>query len=347
MDVPRPLRLLWVLCWALIIAAIVFTLFAVLSDARWLAGPLVVVAVPLIWRLLGRPLSLDVLGDAVRYLTPHPANVAHRQTIRRAGVDLIKSLHNSGDYDRIILLGHSLGSVIAYDIITHAWTELHKIHRHPRAPSFKKIVAVECSLKLKDAGCAQEVQRDAWYQTRANTQPWLITDLVTVGSPLTYADFLITSDCEKFKKAKKDRTLPTCPPESEEESKTRHSRVTYDCPYGDVADGRARTFALFHHAAPFAVTCWTNLYFEPRHLGFTGDLIGGPVSPLFGLWVRDVQLPAIPRFAHSCYWRSIKGVDDGHLKALQTALNLNIRDELLGHVKNIPGFALLSDPKTS
>ena len=47
-------------------------------------------------------------------------NVAARQTIREAGVDLLTKLHGSGNYDRIIVIGHSLGSVIGYDVLNYA-----------------------------------------------------------------------------------------------------------------------------------------------------------------------------------------------------------------------------------
>jgi hypothetical protein len=30
-----------------------------------------------LWRLLGQPMALNFVGDAARYLRPHPANIAH------------------------------------------------------------------------------------------------------------------------------------------------------------------------------------------------------------------------------------------------------------------------------
>ena len=62
-----------------------------------------------------------------------------------------------------------------------------------------------------------------------------------------------------------------------------------------------------HHAAVFASTRWTNLYF-PAGLGLFGDLIGGRLAPVFGHGIRDVPVtwgrgvrartPAI----HTHYW---------------------------------------------
>ncbi len=62
-------------------------------------------------------------GDAARYLEPRPENIARRQAIREAGAQLLDALHDKGRYSRIIVYGHSLGSVIAYYMLSHAWTQ--------------------------------------------------------------------------------------------------------------------------------------------------------------------------------------------------------------------------------
>lgn len=46
-------------------------------------------------------------GDAARYLAVRPDNLAIRRDIRRAGVDLMRYLHNCGEYHRVVLVGHS------------------------------------------------------------------------------------------------------------------------------------------------------------------------------------------------------------------------------------------------
>ena len=68
--------------------------------------------------------ALSYLGDAARYLSANPQNVAVRDSIRTEGVELLRALHKRG-YDRIVVVGHSLGSVIAYDIIGYLWHEHH------------------------------------------------------------------------------------------------------------------------------------------------------------------------------------------------------------------------------
>lgn len=64
---------------------------------------------------------LSYLGDAARYLSPSPRNISLRQQVRANGIKLLRHLHASGRYDRIVVVGHSLGSVIGYDILKHYW----------------------------------------------------------------------------------------------------------------------------------------------------------------------------------------------------------------------------------
>ena len=45
------------------------------------------------------------------------------------------------------------------------------------------------------------------------TTPWLISDFITLGSPLAHATFLLANSRDEFKTRKKDHELPTCPPE--------------------------------------------------------------------------------------------------------------------------------------
>jgi hypothetical protein len=94
---------------------------------EWLASlgiAIVLVALLKLVQLIGRGVLLDVIGDAARYLDVHPTNVARRYDILRGGTEMLRRLHNMRDesdgsarcrYGRIVLVGHSLGSVIAYD----------------------------------------------------------------------------------------------------------------------------------------------------------------------------------------------------------------------------------------
>ena len=223
-SVPRPLRPAW-------IAALGDRDRRARGRARcaafglvpWLTGGAVVVAASLLWRWLVRGLLVKLVGDAPRYLVPLPENIALRQEIRAAGVKLVQRLHEDG-YDRIVILGHSLGSVIAYDIVKHSWIAMNTVHRQPHDTSFKAAVALERELGgSATAADVQALQHAAWRELRANTQPWLITDLVTVGSPLTYGDYLMADSRGEFEGLVADRVMPTCPPVTETEAKTRSS----------------------------------------------------------------------------------------------------------------------------
>jgi hypothetical protein len=59
---------------------------------------------------------------------------------------------------------------------------------------------------------------------------------------------------------------------------------------------------LLHHAALFARTRWTNVYFKP-------DIIGGSLIPVLGTGMKDVSLSADTDAgkglaAHVMYWDS-------------------------------------------
>jgi hypothetical protein len=133
------------LSWFILLLAI-FSLLLFLGgggSSRWVIPPLIALTIVVVWRFLAKPIGTNLVGDAARYLQPRPANIAHRQAIRCAGVVLIEKLHQSGQFERIIVVGHSLGSVIAYDIIVHSWIRLHRKHRRPLSPRFRDIKEVE------------------------------------------------------------------------------------------------------------------------------------------------------------------------------------------------------------
>jgi hypothetical protein len=314
-DVPQPLRPAWRIARAL--AAIVAVLFLAqfaLQSALITLGSVLLLALATVglgWRLAVRPLAINWIGDAARYLVPEPDNIAHRQEIRQEGVDLLARLHEGGNYDRIVVVGHSLGSVIAYDIVTNAWVRMHSAHRSPINGKFTQTRALERAIADPNITAveAQDLQYNAWREQRLNTHPWLVTDLITVGSPLTYGAFLMSDSEEAFTTAQENRVLPTCPPQTSEERKSHHARCTFELPYTDAV-GRHRTFTVFDHGAPFAVTRWTNLYFPARWGGLKGDLVGGPIHGSFGRWILDVPLSGVHGAAHTSYWKPPEFGDD-------------------------------------
>lgn len=72
----------------------------------------------------------DFIGDLVRYLDLDPRS-EHHETRRRiidGALDELRELM-ADDYDRIIVVGHSLGSVIAYDVLNRVIQETNVVQK--------------------------------------------------------------------------------------------------------------------------------------------------------------------------------------------------------------------------
>jgi hypothetical protein len=287
-EVPQRLRPLWAIAWVLVLTALALA-FIQLSRGDGIkvvagAGFLAVV----LWaaRFVARRLALSHVGDAARYLRPAPENIGIRQAIRSAGVEVLKKLHEDPlrRYDRIVIVGHSLGSVIAYDILTNFWQQTHWIHNKPAVRDQPCYDAM--SKRLADlhpsAGPMAEfraLQGALHLEEKRLGMPWKVTDLITLGSPLTYADFLMADSAYPWKDRRRSREMPTCPPQLEDARDIGFLAPEYQLPDGTWT----RSKTLLHHAALFACTRWTNIH-------FTSDLIGGPLARLFGDGVKDVGL---------------------------------------------------------
>ncbi len=306
-----------------------------------------VAAVPaLVWsatRALGASLHRgavgSILGDAARYFDPSPGNVEVRQNVREAGVDLLEDLHARGRYDRIVVYGHSLGSVVAYDVLAHAWARRSRQHDqrpHLRTPCLR---ALEDAVNPRaDRPVAspdvQELQQAAWREARRNGFSWLVTDLVTAGSPLAHARWLLNPEDVTLDERVRERSMPTCPPQtslvrSPRPGELRNSfTFTHHYLMPDVHG--SRSVLVPDHGALFATVRWTNLYFPL--LGLTrGDPVGGPVAPVLGRWVRDVALPhpggGLLGFVHTAYVDVSRSRE--HAQALRDALHLEVEDTML------------------
>jgi len=308
---PGQLLGFWVTLWVLVLTG----LGAVVAKAAgWLpdsGGMLLWFAA--LWTLLGGAVIrvlLNVAGDAARYLHVAPENIAIRRKIREAGIDLLEKVHDDGGYERIILVGHSLGTVIGYDILTHLWPrynraselEAGKTPDHTALQGLEKLAGVPGRGKL-DVDAFQAAQAAYFAELQGRKKKWLVSDFVTMGSPLAHAEVLMARDAGQLRMRKEEREFPTCPPTLETlEGQERFSypmpnavRRTEDVPLRDW---------LPHHAAVFAPTRWTNLYF-PCHQTLWGDVIGGMVRPVFGPGVRDVEVHTDLQFgllSHTLYW---------------------------------------------
>jgi hypothetical protein len=317
--VPPKFRGLWWTTWIVIVLVALDLLASILFFAFPALRPSLLSGNAVSWPI-GIVLPLAVLqavilayvGDAAIYLSPSPRNIETRHSIRSAGVDLLRKLHDCGEYDRIVMVGHSLGSVIGYDILTYAWQYFHDAHGcvdHPKNDALKAAQKAAADLKRgsADAGEAwRQASTALWLERRADRCPWLVTDFVTLGSPLGHGDLLLANSTADFRRRVRERELPTCPPELEK-GDVFSFPVHYQTESGD-----RRTTYVPHHAACFAVTRWTNLYF-PNRWFLRGDFVGGPLVPLFGQGVRDVPVATSKRsgwLAHTNYWKRDPRDDD-------------------------------------
>jgi hypothetical protein len=307
-EVPRRLRLVWAAGWSLVLLALAVLLSLSSSDSKALLGGLGVAGVlVLVLRDVAARVALSHVGDAARYLRPAPENIEVRRAIRTAGLEVIRRLHDEPmqRYDRIVIVGHSLGSVIAYDVLTHLWQEMHWRHTKPSAPRQPAYGAMKERLVGGQGGAGdlasfQQMQSALLREERALGMPWKVTDLVTVGSPLTYAGYLMADRRYPLEARTRSRELPTCPPQLEDARDVGYLSPSYTHGGGTTSQKK-----LLHHAALFACTRWTNLYFEH-------DIIGGPLRHLFGDGVEDVPLVGTTRRArsllsHVLYWHPSEG----------------------------------------
>ena len=299
-SVPSILRQLWWLCWVSLIATT--TVIAVLASDKPLAtlGVLATLTVGGARLVADRALR-DWVGDAARYFSSRPANIAVRESIRRGGVDLLEGLHTTGDYQRIIVIDHSLGSAIALDILHHHWTLAREKHARPDRPRGDAVAKLEAALKNGEPIDIQELrslQKQVWSELRENGVPWRVSDLITLGSPLTHFPFLVGLDENAFKSRVVQREIPSAPPVLDGKGIVYWSRYLKE-------DGQQRSIGVLHHAACFAATRWTNIYFPHRGL-FKGDPVGGPLASLFGSAIEDIEVATKRwhgRLNHLDYWR--------------------------------------------
>jgi len=187
---------------------------------------------------------------------------------------------------------------------------------------------------------ASEIVQDAWRAAQTeyhdilrSNGDWLITDLVTLGSPIAHADTVIATDADEFRLFTERRELLTAPPWYETFPSGRRRFSYCRSPgFADEADAEPRAP---HNSAAFAAVRWTNIYFPMQGI-LRGDLIGGPAARIFGPGVKDVAARA-PRtggwFPHLDYFKLHADGDWGeaawadHRVALRDALSLESASE--------------------
>ena len=280
------------------------------------------------------------LGDAARYFRNSPANVAVRRAIRKEAVDTLERLHN-GQYDRIVVVAHSLGTVVAYDMLrtyfSRVCSDLPPVAQlgqdfadidgagwQPENKTASPVEKKELRTKARSAIASIAHAASQPGDDGRSRKSWLVTDFVTLGSALTHAYYLMCRDKQK--------------PELDEEIEADVGKRVEAGPKADVEVGLKRDFVRrvrerefptcppkqldqdglltyhnpktgnrqIHNGALFGLTRWTNIYF-PRSQIFWGDAIGGALSPIFGYHVVDLEVSTRKAggadfFTHTAYW---------------------------------------------
>lgn len=316
------IRSAWILAWVVLLALIGTVIYVALkvSPQEWtiagvliaLLGPGVVVTVILqVINHAGNAVTKSFV-DVVRYLDRSPRSYEVRRTIRKGMVDLLTAIHKSGRYSRVVIVGHSLGAYIAYDGLCALWPTMCKLHAgKPRVGGVPPVFQMgECEQAARalfkdpaDADALKQyrtAQFELWKALRRQGNPWLITDFISVGTPMYLADLLYTRDHTDFETLIRRNELARCPPVSGAQSV--EGKVKAPGFYSFVNQGRR----VLAHGTPFAVVRWTNLYFPVRWL-FFGDWFGGQLRGLFGAGIADVPIEGgkgsiWPAMAHSQYF---------------------------------------------
>jgi len=286
---------------------------------------------------------LPFFGDAASYLSAQTETVQSRQVVRNRGLALLRALHDDSKYDRVVVIGHSLGTVLAYDLLHILWQEVGPTKDNPPEPAaVAALAAVDEFAASRPAGqwspadieAYQDLQWRAFNALRgqrsraaagsrtATRAGWKVSDFVALGSPLASAQFLVAENRADFIRMKKERMLPTAPPQRYDEN--------YFALYRDE---RRRRVA--HHAAVFCAVRWTNIYDQfDSPLFLFGDPIAGPVSGIdrFGDAVldRNVEIKWGPFgwrfFTHNWYWTETSAdwtAPSEHIAAFRAAVGMD------------------------
>jgi hypothetical protein len=313
-------------------------------------------------RKLNESFLTPVMTDSARLLSATPENIPNRDKIRKRGMDLLDALHTSERrYDRIVVLAHSLGTVVAYNVLAQYWGNVYRLFDR------KVCAQAHAAMTLAGAGLASNGQprvgpervkalsafraavRDYYAVLTSYAARLPLGDVEWRAARFNASDGAIREVLDKVSDAPPPDEASYRAPWRVSDFITIGSPLTYASLLMAERDAEllewveARRYPLSppnpgkidqpHHASLFGATVWTNLHFRTTGL-VKGDLIGGqiagPPPKGLGLGIMDVTLPvsaAMPQFAHSEYWRWPADKTTGvtpppHIVALRAALNL-------------------------
>ena len=310
---PRRLRWLYALAvgLAVLFAAAALALILTPVSQTVLGGPAGVALKAAVAVVAGAASGwlITSLGDFARYTDDHPDNVDMRQAIRQRLVGLLDKLHDDGRYGRIVVVGHSLGGIVGYDALRLLWAKRTGGDTGDIPGQADDHAVALAAGHLADPGglgnfCTSQYglcedlgsrRIPVWKTVKGQPQSvqrpaWLVTDLVTLGSPIAYPELLLADgDPAEYRSLVEERQLPKCPP-----TEVGQPGSGYRYHPADPAQGRR-----YHHGSMFAATRWFNAYRQ-------GDFAGGPVtSDTLGAGVVNQPIAGgLPVLSHSSYWKN-------------------------------------------
>ena len=230
-------------------------------------------------------------GDVIRYTVPHPKNIGIRQRISKSAVDFLTNLHADNEYDEIAIVGHSLGSIIAYEMIVNTFGNLNKSFGNKSGVTQNDAnnIILMNDPELRRAGLGPEFA-------------WKVNDFITCGSPLCHAHMLMVKNEDAFIKKVDKGEYPVCPANRE------------DLFYPNKEDSN---YFIPTHDSVFSFMRWTNIF-------FTNDAVGGNLKNIFGGDIVDhKEKPKTYtgiRNSHSQYWN--KDEEPEAFKIIKDALKI-------------------------
>ncbi|MEM0900430.1 MAG: hypothetical protein AAGI92_10835 [Pseudomonadota bacterium] len=303
-----------------------------------------------------RRLVVPFVGDVARYARVTPDTIEQRAKVIERGLALLRELHgkpkqpgikyiddsNMPAYDRVIIVAHSLGTMIAYDLIKHFWVE-----RGPVRGGVRSAQALEgmerLGAKLKDLELVtngddlqtfRAEQRSICADLAQTDGAWRISDFISIGSPLTHAEFLLAQNAEELRGQVERGLLPQCPPQLFGDGALKENPITYRSSDGSI---------YARHSAPFSATRWVNIFDDPENGVLRGDVVSGRLRKLFKAGIVDVDVTINGKFGHNfthtSYWKPtaktlgveapeffLEGispsVENAHLQTLMAAMAL-------------------------
>ena len=126
--VPPNLWLAWAALWVISLIIVVLLAASMLPVPATILGVSIWSVWPFVWlremqgsvlaataavlAVLARKVAIPYAGRVARYTRATPDNISARKDIRERGFALLDELHGK-DYERMIVVGHTLGSILA------------------------------------------------------------------------------------------------------------------------------------------------------------------------------------------------------------------------------------------